>query len=416
MINYYTELSLDEMLSTEELRERIEIQRFQWEQRAARAGRGGEKAKSKLEVIAQALNVFANDDARDDYDIALLRARGTDAGEEVEIDWLDRAWSYLFMSEFGAAEIAARNARSTSDKSPSPFVVSAWIEIQLYECRVWDRESEQHLKNARRYVDEALVLDELAEDTAEVHHVRGKVFHLERDYDKAIRSYERALKTSTGAERAEIQWRIMLVQLDQHRVYDACKTAIQVLRASEVVSPSQLDTYIADSYRAIKAYGNGVSKCDELTALFDDELIPEKTKKRLLPQLSERREKLVISEWYQAEIEVKQRALDDIPPNKVADDLDWFTIAAIAIFGGPCVGVAIGLVAAIAEGFFGKAAFEALGYCALLVVLCVWGYCIWLTFAKLSDKRLNHKRSVLHADIQGFMEQKSDLEERLRSL
>lgn len=289
MINYYTELSLDETKTTAELREKIEIQRYQWEQRAARAGSGAEKAKRKIELISEALRVFENDGTRDDYDIALLRTRSSHNPDNVEIDWLDRAWSYYFMSEYGPAEIAARNARSKNDQSPSPYVVSAWIEIAKHDAVSTDyldvqakSQRKQHLQNAQRFTDEALVLDEMAQDSTEVHHVRGVVLALLGETDKASRSFERALKTAIGADKAIIQWRMMRIQLGENHSYEACQTAASLLCSAEIVSPDQLRIFIEETKTAIRSYAFDIGRCDYLLKLFDQDSIPSAARNEVL--------------------------------------------------------------------------------------------------------------------------------------
>lgn len=318
MNNYYIELSLDETLNSAELRDKLQIQRYQWEARASRAGSGSEKAKRKIEVIDEALQVFEDDDKRDAYDIELLRARKHDAGDKAEVDWLDRAWSYYFMGEYGPAEIAARNARSSAAQSPSPYVVSAWIEIALYEAiqgdgSKSDSKRSQRRKNARAYADEALVLDELSEDTAEVHHVRGVVFELERSMDKALRSYARALKTAEGAEKSVIQWRIMRVQLSVNHVKDACESASKVLAGIRDVAPDQKSVFISDCRKVFDAYASNFEKLNYLTALFGGDSLPDGVKEELVGHFDEVRRRL------NAQSEIQDRKIHKLEQKKVLE-------------------------------------------------------------------------------------------------
>ncbi|WP_143180955.1 hypothetical protein [Buchananella hordeovulneris] len=338
MIDYYSELSLDESLSTAELRDKIGVQRFQWEQRASRAGAGSEKAKRKIEIISEALQAFEDDDARESYDIALLRARAVNQAEKTEIDWLDRAWSYYFMSEFGPAEIAARYARAAVENSPGPYVVSAWIEIALFSS-VEERglqgqaKKAQHLKNARAFADEALVLDELSEDTTEVHHVRGVVLYCQGEKDKALRSYERAVKSASGVDKAIIRARAMLVLLDLNRIYDACEMAFILLSSAEVLGREQLGEILADVYKVIDAYARGVRACDELLNKFGQDSIPSSVKATISNYLlTKRREyaarderevqiKLELSQLRQR-LEEVQHELEQLP--KELGEVSWF--------------------------------------------------------------------------------------------
>lgn len=318
MNNYYIELSLDETLSSAELRDKLQIQRYQWEARASRAGSGSEKAKRKIEVIDEALQVFEDDDKRDAYDIELLRARKHDAGDKVEVDWLDRAWSYYFMGEYGPAEIAARNARSSAAQSPSPYVVSAWIEIALYEAVQGDgsrsdSKRSQRRKNARAYADEALVLDELSEDTAEVHHVRGVVFELERSMDKALRSYARALKTAEGAEKSVIQWRIMRVQLSINHVQDACESAAELLAGIRDVAPDQKSVFISDCRKVFDAYAVNIWKLNYLTALFGGDSLPDGVKEELVGHFDE------IGRRLNAQSEIQDRKIHKLEQKRLKE-------------------------------------------------------------------------------------------------
>lgn len=412
MNNYYIELSLDETLSSAELRDKLQIQRYQWEARASRAGSGSEKARRKIEVIDEALQVFENDDKRDAYDIELLRARKHDAGDKVEVDWLDRAWSYYFMGEYGPAEIAARNARSSAAESPSPYVVSAWIEIALYEAVQGDgpksdSKRSQRRKNARAYADEALVLDELSEDTAEVHHVRGVVFELERSMDKALRSYARALKTAEGAEKSVIQWRIMRVQLSINHVQDACESASELLAGTKDVAPDQKNMFFSDCRKVFDAYAVDAEKLDQLIALFGGESFSDDTVERISRYFSEIRHRLSFQAGIQhrkmRKLEEKgllvrrlreaERKLEAIP-----QDSDNLVLglggAGLLIF--PVVGLVLLLM-----GSFGGAAAQFAGTVATLYLLVcgallLVGWSLSVRNKELSEARVSARESVAY--------------------
>lgn len=252
MIDYYTELSLDETLSCPELVTKLTTQRYQWLTRASRAGSISEKAKRKLELIDEALAAFVDEETRDDYDMRLLRFKRSEGTQESEVDWLDRAWSYFFMDELGPAEIAARNARGVHPNSADPFVISTWVSIKKFESVTGKSpenkaRKEGYLRDAQNYADEALVLDELGSDTTEVHHVRGVVFHLSRQLDKALRSYDRALKTATETDHAVISWRKMRVLLEKNQYRAAYEISFDVLIAADKVTSSQLRAFINDT-------------------------------------------------------------------------------------------------------------------------------------------------------------------------
>lgn len=296
MINYYAELSLDETSSSATLREKIALQRYQWQARASRAGSVGDKARRKIEIIDKALQTFEDDEARDRYDEALLREKLGTGATKTEIDWVDRSWSYYFMSELGPAEIAARNARNLKPPSPSPYVVSAWIEIAYYEAdeKVFDLTSnqrKQHLENAQKYVDEAFVLDELGNDTTEVHHVRGVVAFLKGQNEKALRSYERALKTAIDTEAKVINWRIMHIQLRNQQYEEACATAFDVLSAANSVSEAQLRDFLIDTKSAFDGYTFNLSqtKILHLIQLVNEHSLSLFVKSSLLNYLEDRK-------------------------------------------------------------------------------------------------------------------------------
>ncbi|WP_321779767.1 hypothetical protein [Schaalia cardiffensis] len=296
MINYYAELSLDETSSSTTLREKIALQRYQWQARASRAGSVGDKARRKIEIIDKALQTFEDDGARDRYDEALLREKLGTGATKTEIDWVDRSWSYYFMSELGPAEIAARNARNLKPPSPSPYVVSAWIEIAYYEAdeKVFDLTSnqrKQHLENAQKYVDEAFVLDELGNDTTEVHHVRGVVAFLKGQNEKALRSYERALKTAIDTEAKVINWRIMRIQLRNQQYEEACATAFDVLSAANSVSEAQLRDFLIDTKSAFDGYTFNLSQTNisHLIQLVNEHSLSPFVKFSLLNYLEDRK-------------------------------------------------------------------------------------------------------------------------------
>lgn len=296
MINYYAELSLDETSSSATLREKIALQRYQWQARASRAGSVGDKARRKIEIIDKALQTFEDDEARDRYDEALLREKLGTGATKTEIDWVDRSWSYYFMSELGPAEIAARNARNLKPPSPSPYVVSAWIEIAYYEAdeKVFDLTSnqrKQHLENAQKYVDEAFVLDELGNDTTEVHHVRGVVAFLKGQNEKALRSYERALKTAIDTEAKVINWRIMRIQLRNQQYEEACATAFDVLSAANSVSEAQLRDFLIDTKSAFDGYTFNLSQTNisHLIQLVNEHSLSLFVKFSLLNYLEDRK-------------------------------------------------------------------------------------------------------------------------------
>lgn len=238
-IDLYTALDLDRGLTTDELRANLHELELRWGSKAHRAGSTGEDARAKLLLIEQAKTVFADDASRSQYDTQLHQAPATEEATEPSVDWLGRAWNYYFLQDEGAAGVAARRAREQDPNRAMAFVVSAWVSLLQGDLRQATRES-----------DEAFVLDELAEDTADVHHVRGAVFYSlgaaqepgeqtapgvlrvpdpvlyrDRQYARALKSFDRALASASPQEAVEIWWRKALVwerKKDFRAMYAEC--------------------------------------------------------------------------------------------------------------------------------------------------------------------------------------------------
>ncbi|MGB4918602.1 MAG: hypothetical protein WBO89_12900 [Propionicimonas sp.] len=223
MINLYEAIGLDRNEPTIRLRERLQDVRAGWTNKAARAGSLGERARSMLELITRADVVFRDDDSRDRYDLSLRREGPADT-DAAQVDWLIRAWSYYFGHDDGAAAVAARKAREQDPNNAMAYVVSAWVKIR-----------QEDLRTAQADADEAFVLDELGEDTADVHHVRGVVFHLKGDPDRALQSYERALAKASEGERGEIYVRMAWAQEKKQNWQEAFSLCVKGLEQGELL-------------------------------------------------------------------------------------------------------------------------------------------------------------------------------------
>jgi hypothetical protein len=176
--NYYEEFRLNREDSIETVKKQLEMIRMQWRERASLAGRRGEEAREKLEMIADATAVFENDETREAYELSLLAAP---EAEPEEIDWLGRAWSYYFGEDYGAAGVAARLARQADGKNAAVFVISTLVEL-----------AEGDPKRAKDYADTAYVFNELGEDSYDVHYVRGETYLRLSDFERALSSLKRA--------------------------------------------------------------------------------------------------------------------------------------------------------------------------------------------------------------------------------
>lgn len=228
-VDLYDKLRLDRGLSTEEIRGELRSLRLGWGAKAQRAGSTGEQARETLALIDRAESVFADDYARKLYDRSLQRKESGEEAPPEPVNWLGRAWNYYFQQDEGAAGVAARKAREQDSESAMAFVVSAWVSLM-----------QDDLREAKRDADEAFVLDELGEDTADVHHVRGVVFYLNRDFERALKSYDRALAKASKLEAPEILWRKALVweELKRYRaMYDECFKGLSV--QVELTAPMQ---------------------------------------------------------------------------------------------------------------------------------------------------------------------------------
>lgn len=217
-VDLYEALSLDKDDATEAIRAKLHTLKLSWTARAAKAGARGKEAQRTLELVARAEEVFADDDAREAYDLSMRRKPADVAIPDADIDWLGRAWSYYFLKDDGAAAVAARKAREVAPNDALVYVVSAWINL---------RDNEQ--KRAKADADEAFVLDELGDDTADVHHVRGVVFTALGNYDKARESLTRALLKASEDERPEILFHRAFAHQgkeDYRQMYDDCAAAL----------------------------------------------------------------------------------------------------------------------------------------------------------------------------------------------
>jgi len=218
-VNLYEAIGLDPHDTTETINEKLHDLKAGWMSKASRSGGQGDKAREQISLIAEAELAFADDDSREEYDLA-LRRNPVGKTEGAKIDWLTRAWNYYFVRDGGAADVAARYSREQESKNALAFVVSAWIKLL---------DGKDGEKQAKEFADEAFVLDELSQDTADVHHVRGVVYFLLGDYDRAMKSFDRALAAASDGEKPEILMRKAWVferQGDHSSAYDLCVTAL----------------------------------------------------------------------------------------------------------------------------------------------------------------------------------------------
>lgn len=209
--DYYQELGLDQDAPVSEIQDRLTVLEAQNRSRAVFKNAQGESARRSLAWIAEARQVFATEDSKDEYDIRLRRRPAQ--VEAARIDWTGRAWNYYHVGDYGAARIAARKAREAAPSDPRPWVVSAWIEL-----------AEDNNKQAKAYADEALIADEDKSAAVDVQEVRGVAFEVLDNHDRAISCYRQALKYAPDTYKGQLYLRLARV-LNSDESFDACLEA-----------------------------------------------------------------------------------------------------------------------------------------------------------------------------------------------
>lgn len=184
-INFYQELGLGRDESTEELHRKATHVARQWRQRASLSGRNGQEAPEKLKIAKAAIEVFRNDETRQNYDATLAFAP---AAESEEIDWIDEAWKYYFADDYDAARAAAQQARSFDGRNPRSYVISAYIEILHGDTKL-----------ALEYANQAYILDLDQENVIDVNMVRGGAYLTLDENEKALTSYRRVLDIASDS-------------------------------------------------------------------------------------------------------------------------------------------------------------------------------------------------------------------------
>ncbi|WP_311358799.1 hypothetical protein [Actinomyces oris] len=184
-INFYQELGLGRDESTEELHRKATHVARQWRQRASLSGRNGREAAEKLKIARAAIEIFCNDETRQNYDATLAF---TPATESEEIDWIDEAWKYYFADDYDAARAAAQQARSFDGRNPRSYVISAYIEILHGGTKL-----------ALEYANQAYILDLDQENAIDVNMVRGGAYLTLDENEKALTNYRRVLDIASDS-------------------------------------------------------------------------------------------------------------------------------------------------------------------------------------------------------------------------
>ena len=298
VVDYYRELGLDNGCSIESIQAQIQELKKAWGQRASLAGKRGDEARKTLMLIDSALEVFKDDKSREHYERS-LRASSSDNDEGV--DWVARAWTYYFAKDYGPATVAARKARESNPTDPTAFVVSAWIEL-----------AEERLDSAENFASEAYVLDELGDDTVDVHMVRGATFTMKTKFERAVEAFKRALSRATDEYKADICWRLAYCELKLDRINDAMSSCL--LGIEKDSDGSHLKALLENAHYATMIYSTDGKTWEDKIGRAQEHLtrvkkanIPESVKRLLIQE----REKLIEALTIESEIAALEKKIDD---------------------------------------------------------------------------------------------------------
>lgn len=285
LVNYYDELALDRDMSAEDVRRTLSELILQHRAKASRPGSDLERFQRQIALAEQAMESFADEDAKERYDLSLVRLPKGEV-DATEIDWRSRAWNYYFTGDNGAAMVAARKAKEQAPQDVMPYVISGWVHLYDKEFRL-----------AKQDADEAYVLDEDGTDGVDVQMVRGTVYHFLENYERAIMSFDRVLPKAALAERSELNWRKSLSLLALERFPEAQEAALEGLRESEHV-PETLRHGLEEAY-VDSVHKAALLPADEARSLYQaaraevgDAEMPEVSRQVLLATLTENVDRL----------------------------------------------------------------------------------------------------------------------------
>ena len=225
-INFYQELGLGQDESTKELHRKATHVARQWRQRASLSGRNGQEAAEKLKIAKAAIEVFCDDETRQNYDATLTFAP---AAESEEIDWIEEAWKYYFADDYDAARAAAQQARSFDDRNPRSYVISAQIETFHGD-----------VKQALEYANQAYILDLDQENVIDVSQVRGDAFLILNENEKALNNYRRALDVATDSYFPIVVWSAAWAYIKLRRYDEAVELCLTALGKDPDIASSTI--------------------------------------------------------------------------------------------------------------------------------------------------------------------------------
>lgn len=225
-INFYQELGLGQDESTEELHRKVNHIARRWRQRASLSGRNGQKAADKLKIAKAAIEVFYNDETRQNYDATLTF---TPVADSQEIDWIDEAWKYYFADDYDAARAAAQQARSFDDRNPRSYVISAQIETFHGDA-----------KQALEYANQAYILDLDQDNVIDVSQARGDAFLILNENEKALNNYRRALDVATDSYFPIVVWSAAWAYIKLRRYDEAVELCLTALGKDPDIASSTI--------------------------------------------------------------------------------------------------------------------------------------------------------------------------------
>ena len=225
-INFYQELGLGQDESTEELHRKANHIARQWRQRASLSGHNGQEAAEKLKIANAAIEVFRDDETRQNYDAMLTFAPAADSQE---IDWIDEAWKYYFADDYDAARAAAQQARSFDDRNPRSYVISAQIETFHGDA-----------KQALEYANQAYILDLNQENVIDVSQARGDAFLILNENEKALNNYRRALDIATDSYFPIVVWSAAWAYIKMRRYDEAVELCLTALEKDPAIASSTI--------------------------------------------------------------------------------------------------------------------------------------------------------------------------------
>lgn len=225
-VNFYQELGLGRDESTEELHRKATHVARQWQQRASLSGRNGQEAAEKLKIAKAAIEVFRDDETRQNYDATLTFSPAADSQE---IDWIDEAWKYYFADDYDAARAAAQQARSFDGRNPRSYVISAQIETFHGDA-----------KQALEYANQAYILDLDQENVIDVSQARGDAFLILNENEKALNNYRRALDVATDSYFPIVVWSAAWAYIKMQRYDEAVELCLTALEKDQNIASSTI--------------------------------------------------------------------------------------------------------------------------------------------------------------------------------